>query len=234
MKLIAHRGACLEEQEDTLASLEKGAAYGAFAVECDPRYTADGVLVIYHDDDLERLTGKKLRVDEITFAEMRSVLAEKGLALTTFDEVVRNYSGNAAVLFDLYHGATDGELYKTMAATRFRSIAGVHAPEEARVALKYMKKENVLAFMPRPEDIEAFRDAGVGIIRLWEHWLRETPLSAARAKLPADTEIWIMSRDKSVHHPLFCMNGSADSLRRLQKEGADGVLLNDIALIDRL
>ena len=234
MKFIAHRGACLEETEDTLASLEKAAEYGAYAVECDPRYTKDGVAVLFHDNDLRRLADNESRVDEITYEEMKEILSSKGLALTTLDELIKNYKGKSAVLLDLSFRATDPEFFRKMSEAPFRIIVGVHAPDEAETASKYFAKENILAFMPHPEDIEAFSDAGAGIIRLWEHWLVNTPVSEARKKIPADTEIWIMTCDKSIHHPLYCMDGSEEQIEKIKEMGADGMLLNNIKLAHEL
>lgn len=230
MKLIAHRGACLEKQEDTLAALELGSEYGAFAVECDPRYTADNVAVIFHDGDLARLTGDPRKVCDLTLEEMRTVLAQSGKTVTTLEELLTTYRGKSAVLFDLPHNALDESLYAMLAAAPFHAIAGVHAVAEAEMARKFFAQEDILAFMPKPDMAEAFAAAGAGNIRLWENWLPENPISEVRKRIPADREIWIMSNDKTVHHPLFCMNGSAESLKKLRDMGAEGVLLNDIAM----
>lgn len=230
MKFIAHRGACLEAQEDTLAALELGAEYGAFAVECDPRYTADGKLVIFHDNDLKRLADDDRRVDELTFDEMKKALKKAGKTVNTFDETVNNYKGRSAVLFDLSFDAADEAFFRDLAALPLNSIAGVHDPAEAELARRFLPAERVLAFMKHPEDIDDYAAAGAGIIRLWEHWLDDFSIAEARKHIPSDREIWIMTRDKSIHHPLFCMNGSREQIEKLISLGADGMLLNDIAL----
>lgn len=65
---IAHRGlhdgnrACWE---NTLTAFERAIA-GDFAIECDVNLTADGVPVVFHDHDLERLTGRKGKVADVT------------------------------------------------------------------------------------------------------------------------------------------------------------------------
>ena len=55
MDLIAHRGATLVKQENSVESLEYAARIGAAAAECDIRQMSDGVFVIYHDEGLGRL-----------------------------------------------------------------------------------------------------------------------------------------------------------------------------------
>ncbi len=230
MKFIAHRGACLELQEDTLAALNKAADYGAFAVECDLRYTADGVLVIYHDRELTRLTGNESRVIDITYAEMKRILAESGKTLTTFEELVNGFNRKSAVLFDISFDALEKDFYRRISDVPFRAIAGIHAIEEAKLASEYFAKENILAFLPKDGVPAQFAEAGAGNIRLWEHWTDTLPVQEVRKTLPQDREIWIMARDGSIKHPLFCMNGSRASIEKFTACGADAMLLNDIKL----
>ena len=54
MKFVAHRGASIEAQENTLEALRLGARLGAYACECDIRVTKDKSYVLFHDSDLVR------------------------------------------------------------------------------------------------------------------------------------------------------------------------------------
>ena len=47
--ILAHRGACLETRENTLAAFRLARDAGADGVELDVRRTGDGVLVVHHD-----------------------------------------------------------------------------------------------------------------------------------------------------------------------------------------
>lgn len=53
LQIIAHRGACLAERENTVAAFRRAFALGADAVELDVRRTLDGVLVVHHDAHLD-------------------------------------------------------------------------------------------------------------------------------------------------------------------------------------
>ena len=53
---FAHRGAGLLAPENTLAAFRIGAEHGFQAFECDIKLSADGVLYLMHDDDLDRTT----------------------------------------------------------------------------------------------------------------------------------------------------------------------------------
>ena len=228
--LIAHRGACLEEQEDTLASLQLASDLGADVVECDPRMSKDGVLYIFHDNDLDRLAGDPSCVADLTFPEIKEKLAKAGKTVTTFDELCANYTGKAAVLFDISVQNPDDALFKKLAACPFEVIVGVHAVEEAKIAKKYFDTAHILAFMAGPALAEAYADAGAGYIRLWENWLTETMIADVKAVLPPDRKVVIMMCDCTVKHALYCMNGKPEHLDRLVSLGADGALLNDIRM----
>jgi glycerophosphoryl diester phosphodiesterase len=58
--VIAHRGACWELPENTLAAFEKAIEVGADFVELDVHATTDGSLVVCHD----RPSGGELRLNE--------------------------------------------------------------------------------------------------------------------------------------------------------------------------
>ncbi|HYI60672.1 MAG TPA: glycerophosphodiester phosphodiesterase [Acidimicrobiales bacterium] len=51
--IIAHRGASVAHRENTVAAFAAAGPLGADAVELDARRTADGVIVVHHDDTLD-------------------------------------------------------------------------------------------------------------------------------------------------------------------------------------
>ncbi|MDH3919787.1 MAG: glycerophosphodiester phosphodiesterase family protein, partial [Rhodospirillales bacterium] len=56
-RVMGHRGAAAWAPENTLASIQKAADLGATWVEFDVMLTGDGRPVLFHDDNLKRLTG---------------------------------------------------------------------------------------------------------------------------------------------------------------------------------
>ncbi len=53
---VGHRGCAGELPENTLASFERGLADGAVILETDLHLTRDGIPVLIHDDDVDRVT----------------------------------------------------------------------------------------------------------------------------------------------------------------------------------
>jgi glycerophosphoryl diester phosphodiesterase len=69
--VIGHRGAAARAPENTLAGFRRAKALGCDWVEFDVRLTADGALVLCHDDRLDRTTDGKGRVADKSLQEIR-------------------------------------------------------------------------------------------------------------------------------------------------------------------
>ena len=74
----AHRGASHYCPENTMMSFYMGMQMGANGIETDVRRTRDGVLVLFHDATLERVTGAEGDVADYTYAELQKLLVKKG------------------------------------------------------------------------------------------------------------------------------------------------------------
>ena len=68
--VIAHRGACTLATENTLEAYAAAMDYGADGCEVDIRRTADGVLVMFHDDMLDHLADGFGKAEDLTYAEL--------------------------------------------------------------------------------------------------------------------------------------------------------------------
>lgn len=68
--IIAHRGASVDAPENTLAAFRLAIAQGADGLECDLRMSADGQIVISHDDSLHRTHERPLRIADATAAAL--------------------------------------------------------------------------------------------------------------------------------------------------------------------
>jgi glycerophosphoryl diester phosphodiesterase len=88
--VVAHRGASVEQPENTIAAFEAAIDAGADAVEFDVRMTADGYAVVMHDPDVSRTTNGTGLVSEMTLVEIRK------LGVPTIEEALRCLAGRAA------------------------------------------------------------------------------------------------------------------------------------------
>lgn len=93
--VFAHRGASGYCLENTFSAFEKARKLKADGIELDIQQTKDGQLVVYHDLDLFRLTGKKKLINECTYEELSTMPIGKHFTrrfskhrIPTFQEVV--------------------------------------------------------------------------------------------------------------------------------------------------
>jgi glycerophosphoryl diester phosphodiesterase len=95
--------------ESTLSGFRAAIAYGLDYVEVDPRPTRDGVLVVLHDSTVDRTTSGHGKVDQMTFASVRSlrIRADEYVGdfgcerVATLEEVLRLCAGHVRVLIDM-------------------------------------------------------------------------------------------------------------------------------------
>jgi glycerophosphoryl diester phosphodiesterase len=105
---IAHRGyhdLARGRPENTLSAFS--AAIGArYAIECDLHPSADGLPMVFHDDDLQRLTGASGCVRDRPSSELRDmrVLGTREW-VPTLDELLDLVGGRVPLVIELKHMA---------------------------------------------------------------------------------------------------------------------------------
>jgi glycerophosphoryl diester phosphodiesterase len=85
---LGHRGAPHEAPENTLAAFQRAFTYGIDGVETDVQRTADGHLVLIHDDRVDRTTNGQGNVRELKWDELRALDAGQGERIPSLDELL--------------------------------------------------------------------------------------------------------------------------------------------------
>lgn len=110
---IAHRGGPggTGAPEGTLAAFEAAIAAGADALEFDVRMTSDGVLIVLHDDTVDRTTNGRGSVAAMTFGQVRALDAGAGATIPTVREVVDLAAeSNTALMPEIKDGPSQPEV----------------------------------------------------------------------------------------------------------------------------
>lgn len=71
--VIAHRGASAHAPENTLAAFRLALEHGADGVELDAKLSADGQVMVIHDQTVDRTTSGSGRVRELTMAQLKKL-----------------------------------------------------------------------------------------------------------------------------------------------------------------
>jgi len=86
--VLGHRGASALETENTTAAFERAARDGADGVELDVLLCATGEVVVFHDDDLLRLGGRKDLVGALDWETLRRISLAGGGVIPTLDQAL--------------------------------------------------------------------------------------------------------------------------------------------------
>lgn len=118
---VAHRGlfdVSAGIPENSLPAFERAAQQG-FAIETDVQMTKDGVLVVFHDDALDRMTGEHGALRDKTFNELRALrLAGTDCVIPTFEEFLAAAGGANLVVEIKTHNDIGETEQKTLNALR--------------------------------------------------------------------------------------------------------------------
>ena len=102
----AHRGLHGGGRAENSLSAFKAAADAGFAIELDVRLSSDGVLMVFHDDTLDRMTEVTGRVDSVTAKELSALtLGGTEDTIPTFAEVLELVGGRVPILVEIKEDA---------------------------------------------------------------------------------------------------------------------------------
>jgi len=74
VKMVAHRGLSGIETENTAAAFVAAGNRSYFGAETDIRFTRDGVIVLMHDGNTERVSGEKKFPEKTSFKRLRKLV----------------------------------------------------------------------------------------------------------------------------------------------------------------
>jgi len=89
IQIIGHRGASVITPENTLKAFEKAIELSADYIEFDVQETLDGELVIVHDEDIKRITGRNGIISKMTLNELKMLDFGEGEKIPTLEELIK-------------------------------------------------------------------------------------------------------------------------------------------------
>ena len=84
----AHRGASDYAPENTLSSFYLGLLQGANGIETDVQKTKDGVLVLFHDDTLDRVSNMQGKLCDYTWDELKEAEIYGSCTTGFYDRII--------------------------------------------------------------------------------------------------------------------------------------------------
>lgn len=109
--IMAHRGGAHELEENTMGAFRTCYEKGIRGFETDIRMTKDGVLVILHDDSLDRTHQASGAVESKTAAELKDVVTKKGQPFVFMEEFLEYFADKPGVYIELEMKTSNKTLY---------------------------------------------------------------------------------------------------------------------------
>jgi len=131
---VGHRGARTHEIENTLESFGKAIELGANALELDVRISKDSHLIASHDDNLKKVYGKDVRINEATLAELKQLTENR---IATLEEAFSFIDGKVdKILVELKEVGNEKDVMDLIRAERLEDrviIISFHEEILARI-----------------------------------------------------------------------------------------------------
>ena len=138
---IAHRGLFNHNYPENSLGAFENAVKNNFGIELDVQFTKDKKVVVFHDDNLKRMTKDKRNVNELTYKELKNLkLLDTNETIPLLEEVLSLVNGKVPLVIEIK--TCDNiiqlgeETYK-----RLKSYKGKFAVESFNpIVLKWFKK----------------------------------------------------------------------------------------------
>lgn len=89
--IYAHRGLAQTQAENTETAFAAALAAGADWIETDVNTTSDGVVVVFHDPTLNRLSDRTGLIREMTWEQVRAVELSAGGTIPNLEDMLRAF-----------------------------------------------------------------------------------------------------------------------------------------------
>jgi glycerophosphoryl diester phosphodiesterase len=215
---IAHRGGIVPGvPENTLAAFRRAIQEGAHVIEIDLRATKDGEVVVMHDDTVDRTTNGRGKVAELLWPELKNMDAGGGQRVPTYEEVLQLVAGTGvALLLDIKESSNLDKRKVVRLTEKHDAVNNVIVGPRRLADLRAFQALNAnlktLGFVKEVDDVQAFVDAGVDLIRLWPEWIARDPGLIDRLHR-LGKPVWVTADD-----------APREKLAQLIKLGVDGIL----------
>lgn len=157
---IAHRGYHNDKYpENSMGAFRRAVRYG-FSIELDIHLLLDGVIIVFHDDNMKRLTGIDRDIEKCTYQDIKDInLFDTQEKIPLFQDVLNEIDGKVGIMVELKTrgraGALEEKAYDMLKKYKGRYVVQSfnplsmewfykNAPDIVRGQLSgYFKKEEI-------------------------------------------------------------------------------------------
>lgn len=221
---IAHRGGDHYAVENTLEAFAHAVSLGYRYLETDVHLTVDGVLVAFHDADLERLTGAPGRIADRTWDDVRAIDLGSGATIPRLDDLFSTFP-DTRFNIDPKVDAAVGPLGDVIEAHRAVDRVGIGAFDDARISALQERFGPALCTSPGPAELLTYL-AAPSDDAFATHGCLQIPPSFGDVQLTSDLVDSAHALGLQVH--VWTIN-EVDEMHRLLDMGVDAVMTDRVS-----
>ncbi|MFN2606863.1 MAG: glycerophosphodiester phosphodiesterase [Acidimicrobiales bacterium] len=225
---FAHRGGAGDWPENTMAAFEHAVGLGYRYLETDVHVTADGVLVAFHDEVLDRVTDHRGTIAALAWADVAAARVD-GHAIPRLEDILGTWP-EARVNVDAKHDAAVEPLAAAIERTAASDRVCVAAFSDARLARFRRRTGGRVCTAAGPREIARLRLASYGV--------PAGPLAGACAQVPirygrvpiVDRPFVRAAHRRGVQVHVWTVD-AAPEIERLLDLGVDGIMTDRPAVL---
>ncbi len=219
---IAHRGGASEEPENTMRAFAAAVDAGYRWLETDVHATADGVLVAFHDAELDRVTDRRGRIRDLSWAEVSKARVAGSEPIPRMNDLLDAF-GEARWSIDAKHDSAVGPLVELLRrpGTLGRVSLGAFSDRRLGRLRSALGPGACVGLGPLGLVALALRARGAPV-RLPPAGLAQPPASY-RGRRTVDATVVTAAHDLGLPVVVWTIDDPAD-MDRLLDDGVDGII----------
>ncbi|MGI9023520.1 MAG: glycerophosphodiester phosphodiesterase [Acidimicrobiales bacterium] len=228
---FAHRGGAGDWPENTMAAFDHAVGLGYRYLETDVHVTADGVLVAFHDDVLDRVTDGRGRIADLPWSDVGAARVD-GQGIPLLADILDTWP-NVRVNVDAKHDAAVEPLVDVLDRTNAHDRVCVAAFSDGRLARFRRLSGGRVCTAAGPGEIARLRLASFGSPsgRLGGS-CAQVPVRYGRVRI-VDTAFLRAAHRRGIAVHVWTIDEAAE-MERLLDLGVDGIMTDRPAVLKQV
>ncbi len=224
---FAHRGGAGAWPENTMAAFEHAVGLGYRYLETDVHVTADGKLVAFHDDVLDRVTDRRGRIADLPWSEVAAARVD-GHAIPLLADILDAWP-DARVNVDAKHDAAVAPLVEVIRRLAAHDRVCVAAFSDRRLARFRRLTDGGVCTAAGPGGIARLRLASFGPPGRRQAACAQVPVHFGRVRIVDPSFIGACHR-RGLQVHVWTVDEAAE-MERLLDLGVDGIMTDHPAVL---
>jgi glycerophosphoryl diester phosphodiesterase len=226
---FAHRGGASEAPENTMPAFEAAVALGYRYLETDVHVTADGVLLAFHDDRLDRVTDRTGLIRELPYREVKQALVDGREPIPLLRDLLDAFP-DARINIDCKHDSAIDALVDVVDETGAHERICLGAFSDRRLGVLRARLGERVATSLGPKGVARLRSASYGLPSgRFAAACAQVPTGRGRVTLVDERFVRTAHRRGLAVH-VWTID-DADEMHRLLDLGVDGIMTDRPAVL---